>query len=69
MIGAERASIEFWALGFVSGNNWGADKDYFNGVDASAIWAWLDNYCQAHPFERFSDAVTSLIRERKHASH
>jgi hypothetical protein len=55
-----------WSMGFVSASNvWnhvihGNDllKD---NTDAYALVGWLDNYCKAHPLERFPNAVMSFI--------
>ena len=53
-------------LGFVSGANWaspGDREDFLKGLDAPALEVWIDNYCRAHPLERFSDSVDALVKE------
>jgi len=53
-----------WALGFLSGAAAYSGKlDPLNGLDANAVTYWLDNYCQAHPTERFARALTVFVRE------
>jgi hypothetical protein len=34
-------------------------------VDANAINAWMDKYCQAHPLEKIADAILLLVSELK----
>jgi hypothetical protein len=54
-----------WVLGFLSGiGAMAGDKreNPLNGVDAAAVWAWIDNYCQAHPLEYISGAATAFYR-------
>jgi hypothetical protein len=45
--------LEQWILGFLTGVGFARVNldgiDPLNGVDAQAIWAWMDNYCQANP--------------------
>ena len=50
---------ESWVVGFLSGigfvNDHGADP--LNGVDAEAVWAWVDNYCGANPLDTIEKAT------------
>ena len=39
-------------------------SDFLNGLDAEAVFGWLDNYCSAHPLERISNAPLDLASER-----
>lgn len=56
--------MEAWALGVVSGSNWSSEgKDRLKGLDANAIWSWLDNQCGKSPLMSFPDAVFTLARE------
>ena len=56
--------METWALGFISGQNWASTTpDSLKGVDAAALYAWLDNYCRQNPLEKFPKAVMALARE------
>jgi hypothetical protein len=54
-----------WVLGFVSGANIYAEHgDFLRGpVDAPAIYAWINNYCRAHPLESLRDAAIELVGE------
>jgi hypothetical protein len=63
-------SIKQWVLGFISGTalggfgldpKWGFDP--LEGVDAYAVWAWVDNYCRAHPLEIIANAAKAFILE------
>jgi hypothetical protein len=36
VLGAQLAGKDFWL-------------DPLKGVDANGVWAWIDNYCGAHP--------------------
>jgi hypothetical protein len=54
-----RASLpEQWILGFLSGVGYegGGGDNPLNGVDADAVWAWMDNYCRANPLDRVAKA-------------
>jgi hypothetical protein len=51
-----------WALGFISGVATYSDHlDPLKGLDADAVSYWLDNYCRAHPTEKFAKAVSVFI--------
>ena len=53
-----------WILGFLSGVGFrgvpGRD-DPLNNVDARAVWAWVDNYCLAHPLENIEQAGAAFF--------
>jgi hypothetical protein len=52
---------EQWVWGFLSGVGFqgGANGvNPLNGVDADAVWGWIDNYCQGHPLELLASAST-----------
>jgi hypothetical protein len=34
-------------------------------IEASAVNAWMDKYCQAHPLEKIADAILVLVSELK----
>ena len=56
--------MQMWALGFVSGSNWSeTGKDRLEGIDADALYIWLDNYCRQNPLDKFPKAVIELARE------
>jgi hypothetical protein len=54
---------EQWILGFLSGVGYegaaGGDNP-LNGVDADAVGAWMDNYCQANPLDTLAKAGTAF---------
>jgi hypothetical protein len=57
-------SMEWWAVGFVSGSNWAnTGPDHLASVDAAAITSWLDNYCKRNPLETFPKAAAALASE------
>jgi hypothetical protein len=58
---------ESWVLGFVSGVNSGAGgfglsrlSNAGEDTDAAGMFAWLDNYCRAHPLEKLVGATEQL---------
>jgi hypothetical protein len=56
-----------WVLGFLSGVGYiNGDYDPLRGLDANAVEAWLDHYCQAHPSEKLSEAAAAFIAEHPH---
>lgn len=42
-----------WILGFLSGVSYESSSgdNPLSGVDADAVWAWMDNYCQTNPLD------------------
>jgi hypothetical protein len=50
----------FW--GFLSGIGYEGDANLnpLNGMDAYGVWAWIDNYCQAHPIETIMEAAEAF---------
>ena len=69
----QSASMEAWALGFLSGVNYGRSdvegKDILQGTDADSLYSWLDNYCRSRPLETFTVAVarlTIVLKARPH---
>jgi hypothetical protein len=53
---------EQWILGFLSGigyDSTGRD-DPLNGVDADAVWAWMDNYCHGNPLDHIATAAAAF---------
>jgi|SRR6516165_4538362 hypothetical protein len=57
---------EQWVLGFLSGIGYKGGNNPLNGVDANAVWAWMDNYCYAHPLDSIEKAgeAFNLIHPR-----
>ncbi len=54
-----------WVNGFLSAFNfYGTSKeDIANGIDANGVFAWIDNYCAAHPLDNITRATIALITE------
>jgi hypothetical protein len=57
-----------WILGFLSGISYegSEDVDTLKGMDAEGVFAWMDNYCQAHPIEDIIDAGEAFKRMHPH---
>ena len=75
-----RLQRQGWVSGYLSSYNmWtlpdnrGVEyRDVSESVDADGIFAWIDNYCGAHPFDKLAHAVEALIYElgpKWHAAH
>ena len=64
-------AMQFWALGFVSSWNvlGNTGNDALKGLDANALWAWLDNHCRSQPLEPFFTAVVTLTLELAGRAH
>ena len=58
------AWAEQWVAGYLSGINTISDKpDALKGItDAEGLMAWLDNYCQANPFDLIGTAADELLQ-------
>lgn len=58
---------EAWVLGYVSAANATivarGQNDFLIGLDAPAIFVWLNNYCREHPLKRLVQASDALISE------
>ncbi len=48
--------FDAWSLGFLSGVGAQGINDPLNGVDANAVFAWLDIYCRSRPLENLAQA-------------
>jgi hypothetical protein len=57
---------ESWVAGFLSGMGYAGKQggEPFHGVDNDGIFAWIDNYCRAHPIERLAEAVKAFSQMR-----
>jgi hypothetical protein len=53
-----------WVLGFMSGAASALNRDFLDGLDSEAVFAWIDGYCRTHPLARVADAATGLLEER-----
>ena len=40
----------------------GAGLNPMKGTDAPPVWAWMDNYCQAHPLIAIVDAAYAFVQ-------
>jgi hypothetical protein len=64
-----------WILGYLSGANiWSGSPDFpdiLRETDNDSLFAWIDNYCQAHPLEKVADAANQLTIEltKRHLSN
>jgi hypothetical protein len=65
--GYEASAAEAWMLGFLFGAGWEGPDDVkpLEGLDAQAVWAWVDNYCRVHPLVQLWLAGNALIQERR----
>jgi hypothetical protein len=54
-MGAENTQ---WILGFLSGVGWVHldGQNPLDGLDAQAVWAWVDNWSHAHPLDNLTRA-------------
>jgi len=62
-------SDESWVLGFLSGLALGTKEDVLKRADDPSIFLWIDNYCQANPLKRVTDAVMELFSELAKQKH
>lgn len=58
--------FEGWVGGFLTGSNSILSNSPTNidvfaqATDAQGLWAWVDNYCQAHPLDSVARAADAL---------
>ncbi len=64
----QNASYEQWVLGYIVGIAEGyhraggkSDVDPLRGMDDQKVWAWMDNYCQAHSLETVANAAAQFV--------
>jgi hypothetical protein len=59
---------EQWVVGFLTGIADGGliDADPMRGVDAQAVWAWIDNYCRANPLDKILRAAEAFYQAHPH---
>ena len=62
------AQDEQWALGFLSGIGYVGQKgdNPLDGLDAQAVFAWFDNYCQANPLLNIGRAAAAFYWAHPH---
>jgi len=60
---ADKAAIEYWVEGYLSGLAAGSRHDFIAAFRREALAAWLDRYCTANPQTKLPLAVNALGRE------
>lgn len=55
--------MEQWVLAFAGGAAYEGDGNPLAGVDAHAVWAWIDNKCRGEPLWEIVQAIEAFIRE------
>jgi hypothetical protein len=63
--GLDTAMHEQWVVGFLSGigSMILGELDPLHGLDANAVYRWMDNYCRDHPAEKLEAAARAFIVE------
>jgi hypothetical protein len=62
--GSAASQDKQWVVGFLSGAaTWSPDLNPMEGIDANAVFAWVDNYCRAHPLVKIIDAAIAFVKE------
>jgi hypothetical protein len=58
---------EHWLLGYLSGigSESVSGTDPLKSMDAEAVFAWVDNYCRAHPLDTIERAGGSFARQHR----
>lgn len=59
--GTQRAELEAWVLGFVSGAGYAGPSMAF--TDNQGVRVWINTYCSERPIERLLVAATTLTVE------
>jgi hypothetical protein len=57
---ADKAAIEFWAEGYLSGLAAGSHHDVIGQFRRDELAAWLTNYCTANPQTKLPAAIRAL---------
>lgn len=52
-----------WLIGYLSGLAVGAGKDFLPGIDNTAIFSWMDNYCVSNPLKDIGSGGQALMTE------
>jgi len=67
--GVAQLARQAWVLGFVTAANaytqtYGyGDGNLTKGTDAEGLYAWIDNFCIANPFNGLSSATTAMTND------
>jgi hypothetical protein len=56
----DKAAIEEWLLGFLSGLAAGQNKEILKNAQKDYLFLWMDNYCQAYPSGRLDNGGYAL---------
>jgi hypothetical protein len=58
--GAE--TLEMWITGYLSGvDAYAFHRELRKGADSAGLFAWIDDYCHAHPLDDIAVATDRLI--------
>jgi hypothetical protein len=57
-------SLQFWLLGFIASPGATEPPDP-PGLDAAAIWYWVDNYCRVRPMDGLGQAAAAFLAGRR----
>lgn len=60
---------ENWIMGLVTGFNFNGPPLAREGPDVQALFAWMDQYCTAHPLDQMITAAIALSREIHRRMH
>jgi|SoiMethySBSTD1v2_1073268.scaffolds.fasta_scaffold477095_2 hypothetical protein len=52
-----------WIFGFVTGSNYSTSQNQARFADATAIMAYIDNYCALSPLHTLGMAAAALVQE------
>lgn len=63
-----KAVVEEWSLGYLSGVAMWTPISPLDGLDAGAVMVWLDNFCQRNPLVPFKAALDEFVRQRAAAT-
>jgi hypothetical protein len=56
----DKAAIEYWAEGYLSGLAAGSRRDVIGAFRHEAMAAWLNKYCAANPTTPLPEAIVAL---------
>ena len=59
----EALLAEQWVLGFLSGIGYARafyGENPLNGLDADAVWTWMDNHCRANPLDDLAASTAAF---------
>jgi hypothetical protein len=65
----QASEVEQWIVGFLTGVGWmgfSTGVDPWKGMDAPAVWGWVDNYCLAHPLDNVAKAGEAFVDAHPH---